>query len=48
MIYRLIKTMSYKGLVEEVNEYIAKGWIPQGGVMEDSNGRCLQAMIKNE
>ncbi|MDP4486445.1 hypothetical protein CWB89_00230 [Pseudoalteromonas piscicida] len=46
MEYTLVKTATYKGLIKEVNELIKQGWIPQGGVMEDQNGRCLQAMIK--
>ncbi|MCC5452876.1 hypothetical protein LMJ53_14200 [Rheinheimera sp. UJ51] len=46
MEYTLVITISYKGLIKEVNELIKQGWVPQGGVMEDKNGRCLQAMIK--
>jgi len=44
--YTLVKTATYKGLIKEVNDLIKQGWIPQGGVMEDKTGRCLQAMIK--
>ena len=47
MQYKLVNKMTYKGLVEKVNELIAEGWVPQGGIMEDGSGRCLQAMIKN-
>lgn len=46
MVYTLVKTATYKGLIEEVNAPIKQGRIPQGGIMEDKQGRCLQAMIK--
>ncbi|MDP5031894.1 hypothetical protein [Paraglaciecola sp.] len=46
MEYKLVKTHTYKGLIEEVNKLIKEGWIPQGGVFEDSVKYCLQAMIK--
>jgi len=46
MEYKLVITMSYRGLVKEVNKLIKEGWVPQGGVFEDSNKNCLQAMIK--
>lgn len=46
MEYTLVKTQTYKGLIEEVNKLIKQGWRPQGGVIEDQSGRCLQAMIK--
>lgn len=46
MEYTLVKTSTYKGLIKEVNDLIKKGWIPQGGIMEDQSGRCLQAMSK--
>ena len=48
MEYMLVKTLTYNGLVKEVNALIKKGWIPQGGIMEDSSKDCFQAMIKNE
>jgi len=47
MQYTLVKTRTYDGLIEEVNNRIKEGWVPQGGVMEDLKGRCLQAMVKN-
>ncbi len=43
--YQIVKTMTWKGLVEDVNKLIQKGWIPQGGISE-YNGKCFQAMIK--
>jgi len=46
MEYTLVKTLTYKGLIKEVNDLIKQGWIPQGGVMEDGDKKCLQAMIK--
>ncbi|EGN75173.1 hypothetical protein A28LD_1188 [Idiomarina sp. A28L] len=46
MEYTLVKTVTYAGLIKEVNDLIKRGWIPQGGIMEDQHGRCLQAMIK--
>ncbi|MCB5228395.1 hypothetical protein JAO78_016445 [Alishewanella sp. 16-MA] len=46
MEYKLVKTLSYKGLVEEVNKLIKEGWVPQGGIFEDSAKNCFQAMIK--
>lgn len=46
MEYIILKTLSYSGMTEDVNKYIKKGWIPQGGVTEDQNGKVIQAMIK--
>ncbi len=48
MEYTLVKTSTYKGLISEVNGMIRRGWTPQGGIMEDQSGRCLQAMVKIE
>ena len=48
MKYKLVKTVTYNGLVKEVNYLIDEGWKPQGGIMEDSSGKCLQAMIKRD
>ncbi len=30
MEYTLVKTSTYKGLINEVNDLIKQGWIPQG------------------
>ena len=46
MEYRLVKTMSWKGLAKKVNKLIQEGWVPQGGPLEEKNGDCVQAMVK--
>jgi hypothetical protein len=45
MEYRVVKTITYKGLVQDINNLIKDGWIPQGGVSV-AEGWCIQAMIK--
>lgn len=46
MKYGLISYNSPKDLVIKVNESIAKGWRPLGGVSQDG-GSYLQAIIHN-
>jgi hypothetical protein len=51
MKYRILEKSSAYKLQIEVNELIAQGWRPQGGVAVDSMGMCesfLQAMVKEE
>jgi hypothetical protein len=47
MEYRVVNTITYKGLVQEVNNLIKDGWIPQGGV-NLAEGKCHQAMIRTK
>ncbi len=44
MEYKIVSAMTLKGLEEEVNKMIKEGWVPQGGLSEDSG--YAQAMIK--
>jgi hypothetical protein len=51
MKYRILEKRSAYKLEIEVNELIAQGWRPQGGVAVDSMGMgesFLQAMVKEE
>jgi hypothetical protein len=51
MKYRILEKSSAYKLQIEVNELIAQGWRPQGGVTIDSQGMSesfLQAMVKEE
>ena len=47
MQYKIVKTMTWIGLANDVNKLIQEGWIPQGGASIDSNRYCIQAMIKD-
>lgn len=51
MHYIILTAIQYDDLADQVNEYIKKGYLPQGGIamMLGSNGqRIAQAMVKNE
>ncbi|MCP4325889.1 MAG: DUF1737 domain-containing protein [Alteromonadales bacterium] len=45
MRYEILTTVSLFNLESAVNEYISKGWTPQGGLFI-YNGSYSQAMIK--
>jgi len=45
--YIVVCANKTQDLIDEVNEWIAKGFIPLGGVATTDNDMC-QAMIKKE
>jgi len=48
MKYTIITSSRFEELIKMVNELIAEGWIPQGGICESGNGAIYhysQAMI---
>jgi len=47
MIYMLVKGNEAQAFVEEVNEWIAKGFKPQGGIGCTAN-TLFQAMVKRD
>lgn len=54
MQYEIAAADNLDALSKEVNEYIGKGWVPQGGIcnqsddLETGSNRYLQAMIKED
>ena len=54
MIYVIVEGNTRSSLIEQVNDYIKQGYVPQGGVAiqtKDEVGFCgcyWQAMIKDE
>lgn len=49
MQYTVLTAFRFEDLIKQVNDLIEKGWIPQGGFCESSNGAIYhfsQAMIK--
>jgi hypothetical protein len=48
MEYTILKANDEEYLTKMVNEYIAKGWVPQGGVsmVVSHYSHYIQAMIK--
>jgi hypothetical protein len=47
--YRVLKSLTSDKLETQVNDLIAKGWQPQGGVSLSSTGDWYcQAMVKHE
>jgi hypothetical protein len=47
MEYKVVSQKYLAWLVNEVNDFLEKGWKPQGGVSYDPrNDQYLQAMIK--
>lgn len=47
MEYTIISKYNMNDLIEEVNSFINKGWIPQGGIYQDNYDSYCQAMINN-
>lgn len=57
LIHKTVATMEYdvisesdiKTLIKTVNDMIRKGWKPQGGIQQSSQGErfYMQAMVKN-
>lgn len=45
MTYNILEGPFYT-LIAKVNEYIKKGWKPQGGVLTAHEGQFYQAMVK--
>ncbi|HNW89936.1 MAG TPA: DUF1737 domain-containing protein [Bacteroidales bacterium] len=49
MSYTVLTASKLEDLIKQVNDLIEKGWVPQGGFCESSNGAIYhftQAMIK--
>src|SRR5580765_6472541 len=52
MQYEILVAENLDALTKAVDEYIEKGWVPQGGIcnhsadLESASNRYLQAMIK--
>jgi hypothetical protein len=46
--YTVIKLWSETELAQRINEMIAEGWWPQGGVAVDAEGHFYQAMVFQE
>jgi len=49
MLYTVLTSSKLEDLIKQVNDLIEKGWVPQGGFCESSNGAIYhftQAMIK--
>jgi len=47
MEYTILQSSRLDYLIKMVNEHIANGWMPQGGVSSIQDFYYLQAMIKN-
>jgi hypothetical protein len=47
MEYTILQSSRLDFLIKMVNEHIANGWIPQGGVTTTDDFYYLQPMIKN-
>lgn len=46
--YKLFVEDSVRGLEDQVNYYIGKGWAPVGGVVVQTGGNFMQSMVRRQ
>ena len=46
--YKLFCEDSVRGLEDQVNYYIGKGWSPVGGVVLQGSGNYMQTMVRHK
>lgn len=48
MEYSVLKSADLERLANKVNEAIAEGWRPQGGIAHNGHSLWAQALVKND